>query len=321
MTATTAHRGLAKPRPDTVTLADAIEAWQRSMRSADKSAKTVAVYTYAVAKLADSVGADRALDQITRRDHEALFDALKTAGLAPASRSTVYRALRSFWKFVVEHDDLPVVKDPMNGLQGPSLTVKVVEFPSDSDVRAVLATCRPRSRHAYRAHRDEAIIRILASTGARLSEVAGLRLEDVDLPGQAIRVLGKGRRERWLPLDEATLVALKRYLDRERPRSPFADATDHVWIGPAGPMTPSGISQAYVARARAAGITTAQNVHALRHRWIATALGGGMSEGDVMSISGHRTRAMLDRYGAHTRSARAHESFRRLSASGAIPKL
>jgi hypothetical protein len=50
------------------------------MRSADKSAKRVAVYTYAVTKLADAVGTRRALDPITRRDHEALFDALKTAG-------------------------------------------------------------------------------------------------------------------------------------------------------------------------------------------------------------------------------------------------
>src|SRR5437762_5982491 len=106
---------LAKPLPDAVTLAEVAERWERSMRSDNKSERTITTYVYAMRWLIEHVGGDRPIDRITRDDHEALLDALRVRGWKPASLSTVYRPLRAFWKFVVEHDALPVSKDPMHG--------------------------------------------------------------------------------------------------------------------------------------------------------------------------------------------------------------
>lgn len=84
----------------------------------------------------------------------------------------------------------------MAGMELPRVPEKVMAFVTDDQLRRILATCRAKSRHAYRAHRDEAILRVLAGSGARLSEVTNLGLEEVDLLSQALRVTGKGRRER-----------------------------------------------------------------------------------------------------------------------------
>jgi site-specific recombinase XerD len=294
--------------------------WERSLRAADKSPRTIAAYRYAVDKLIAHVGS-RPIEAITRADHEALMSALQDQGLSAASRVAVYRPLRTFWRWALAHPDVPVARDPMAGMELPRVPEKIVEFVSDDELRRILATCRPKSRHAFRAHRDEAILRVLAGSGARLAEVANLRLEDVDLFGQALRVVGKGRRERWVPLNDGALTALKRYMERERPRSPFATTTDRLWLSSAGPMTPSGIAQMLAERGKAAGIARRVHPHELRHRFVATTLGAGLSEGDVMALTGHRTRSMLDRYGAFTRSARAQEAYRKAAASGAIASL
>ncbi len=312
---------LAKPVDTGPTLRDAMEMWRRSLVSANKSPKTVGIYLFAAEHLADQVSGLRPVEKITRADHEALLAKLQEKGWKPASISTVYRSLRSFWKFATEHDDLPVSKDPMNGMSAPKVEETTVKFVSDDELRAILKTCQSKSRHNYLGHRDEAIIRLLATTAARLSEIAELSLADIDLLGATVRVMGKGRRERFLPLDDPTLLALKRYLDKERPRHPAARATDRVWLARAGEMTPNGIGQMVAERGIRAAIGHRVHPHELRHRQIATLLGAGFSEGDVMALSGHRSRSMMDRYGRFTRAQRAHDAFRRATATGALPKL
>jgi integrase/recombinase XerC len=312
---------LAKPLPATVTLANAADLWHQSLRSDNKSPRTIHAYTYAIKTLTAFLGPDRPLDQITRADHERLMGDLFERGWKPASVSTVYRPLRSFWKWAARHDDMPVSKDPMNGMQAPVVPEKTVEFVTDDELRAIIKTCQSKSRHNYLGHRDEAIIRLLATTAARLSEITELTLSDVDLIGATVRVMGKGRRERFLPLDDATLTAVKRYLDKERPRHPSARSTDKLWLARAGQMTPSGIAQLVAERGVKASIGHRVHPHELRHRQIATLLGAGFSEGDVMALSGHRSRSMMDRYGRYTRSARAHDAFRRATAAGALPRL
>jgi site-specific recombinase XerD len=313
---------LAPPPPDFATLDEGLERWARSMRADNKAPKTIETYLYAGDHLARQVGRQARLDRITRTDHERLIDGLLDR-MAPATVSTIYRSLHSFWRFAVEHRELAVAHDPMDGMRPPTVPEVAVEFVTDEELRAILKTCHSKSRHNFLGHRDEAIVRLFATTAARLSEVATLTLGDVDLMGATVRVMGKGRRERYLPMDDATLTAVKRYLDRERPRHPAARGTDLVWLARAGAMTGNGIGQMIAQRGwKALGADHRRvHPHELRHRQIATLLGAGLSEGDVMAISGHRSRSMMDRYGAWTKSKRAHDAFRRSTAAGALPKL
>lgn len=306
-------------KPDSgVTIAESADSWRRSMVADNKAPKTISTYLFAIKRLVAYLG-DREVGKVTRKDHEAwLAHELET--LKPSSVATLYRSTRSFWKWAVDHDDMPVDHDPMNGMKAPMIPEQSVAFVTDDELRAMLASCKG-GRHNFMGHRDEAIIRLLATTAARLSEVANLTLHDVDLPGQVVEVVGKGRRPRLLPLDEPTFAALKLYLEKERPRHPASRTTDRVWLARAGIMTPNGIAQMVATRGLTAGVKHRVHPHEFRHRQIATLLGAGFSEGDVMSISGHRSRSMMDRYGAFTKSQRAHDAFRKASASGALPRI
>jgi site-specific recombinase XerD len=318
---------MAAPIPASATLAEARDLWRRSLEAANKAPKTIVTYLFAVDRLAGQVGADRPINKITRADHEATLLSLKGRGGAeaqPASVSTVYRSLRAFWGWVVTAEDLPVKRDPMNGMRGPIVPPKEVDMLSDAELRRVLATCKPRSRHAYLGHRDEAIIRMIATTGIRLAEVANLRVSDVDYlsPEPTFRVLGKGRRPRELPIDGDTLAALKLYLGPKKERSRHAAAgSDWLWLARGGQMSAGGIAQMFAVRGKAAGIARRVHPHELRHRFIHTLLSAGFSEGNVMAMSGHRSRSMMDRYGAISKSSRALAAFRDASTAGLLPKL
>ena len=226
--------------------------------------------------------------------------------MKPATVSSIYRPFRTFMNWCVAREYID--RSPFAKTKAP--TVPLVPPPAKSpvDVTRLISTCRSTSRHNYRGIRDEAILRLFATTGLRLSELATLTLDDVNLAvGQpGVTVLGKGRKVRTVPLDPATLDAMRAYLHRERVRHPDA-GSDAVWLAPKGAMTSSGIAQMVIDRGKRVGLDI--HPHSLRHFAIQQMLGAGISEGDTMSISGHSTRSMLDRYSAATKAERAQAAF------------
>jgi integrase/recombinase XerD len=303
---------LAAPTTETLTVAQVADAWRTSLRASDRSPKTLAIYEWALGKFLFHVGPDRDVATITPDDIEAMHAALKASGLSDSSRSGVDRPLRTFFAWAVKRGR--IAASPMDGVEKPKVKVQPVEFVSDDEWAAILRTTVERSRHAYRARRDRAILLILSTTGARLNEVATLRVQDVDLVTETITVMGKGGKVRVLPLLPEARDALKVYLTRERPRSDYR-TLPNLWLGPRGPMTGSGIAQMLGDRAKAAGITRSVHPHELRHRFVADALKGGLPDSLVMALTGHSTPAMLARYGAYTRQQDAMKAYRTYKAA------
>lgn len=144
---------------------------------------------------------------------------------------------------------------------------------SDVELRALLKACEGSD---FAARRDTAILRVFIDTGARLSEVANLKMDSVDLDDQTLTVLGKGARVRVLPIGAKTVKAVDRYLRVRR-----SDLSE-LWIGAKGPITPSGVAQMLRGRASQAGvghIHPHQFRHTFAHRWLA-AEGRGRPPGD-----------------------------------------
>jgi site-specific recombinase XerD len=301
-----------------LTLHDALERWYTSLQASEsvKSLRTIDAYRYATDKLVSSVGSQTPLEAVQPESLETLLASLKTAGASAATRQAVYRPIRTFLKWCVKRGHLSV--SPAEEVDAPKVPAQPIEFVTDAEWSAILATTESKSRWAFRARRDRAVLLMLATTGARLSEVAGLQVGEVDLEARSLLVHGKGGKDRVLPLLPEAHEAVSTYLRLERPRSPYSSTSDALWLASRGVLTPNGLAQMVAERGEAAGITKRRvHPHELRHRAIAGWLRAGMPDTLVMALSGHSTHAMLARYGAATRQEDAMAYLRSLAASAA----
>jgi site-specific recombinase XerD len=297
-------------RPDPGALPGRLVDWDRSLRAAGRSPATRKVYALAgrgFTRFLAEHGMPTAAIDVHREHVEAFLVDLADNGAAPATCATRYRALVQFFKWLAEEGE--ITRSPMVNMKQPSIPETPVPVLSEADLKALLATCaqgRPADR-SFVDHRDNAILRMLCDTGMRRSELAGLKVDDIDDVNDVAHVLGKGNRRRGCQYGSRTAEALHRYL-RWRQRHQHADASA-LWIGERGPLTGGGVALMLTRRARDAGLGRV-HLHQLRHTFAHQWLADGGTEGDLMRLGGWRSRQMLDKYGGSVADERARDAHR-----------
>ncbi len=266
-------------------LADAHAAYKDNLLSAGKAEATVTAYTKDVEQLVEFVGKQgkTQIDEVNADDIQDFKETLKKQRYTGKSISRKINSIKSFFRFMVAQGE--VDSNPATDIQHPKYETTPPRVLTKIEYRALRDACRGDER-MY------AIIEILLQTGMRISELANLKLEDVDLERNILDIVAqKTRGARKLPLNAAAKEALLNYLEirpRAREKTVFLTKTCR-------PFLVRNIRTAIDRYFRLAGIKNAK-VNDLRHTFIIEQLKAGTPLVYVSQLVGHKRITTTEKY-------------------------
>jgi integrase/recombinase XerC len=222
----------------------------------------------------------------TRVDIRAFLACLKRRGVKKSSVMRKLAAIRTLYRYLWRDGAIPA--SPAAGVATPKQDQPLPRALSVDAAKAVVET--PRGTGA-RALRDRAVLETFYSTGARLSELAGLNVGDIDRETGVVRLFGKGRKERIVPIGSKALAAIRAYSEALGVRHSGA-----LFVGESGRRLSSRtIARIVTAAGRTAG-EPETSPHTLRHSFATHLLEGGADLRAIQEMLGHASLATTQRY-------------------------
>lgn len=209
---------------------------------------------------------------------------------SPLSASSISRhlsSIRSFYRWMAEQN--LVAGNPAAGVSAPKAALQLPKALPLSTVEAILEGARLGP--PVQALRDSALVELLYGTGARVSEAVGLSVDDVALDAEfpVVRLLGKGERERMVPVGSYAALALEAYLSRSRPAlAAKGTGSAFLFLNLRGaPLSRQSAWEIIQRSAKSGGVAESVSPHTLRHSFATHLLEGGASIREVQELLGH----------------------------------
>lgn len=202
------------------------------------------------------------------------------------SAKTVHRkicAIRRFFRFLRKENKINF--DPVAEIDLPQVEKRLPHFASVDDIDKLISA--PAKANA-RGLRDVAIISLLYAAGLRVSELVSLKVYDLDLMRGFLKTLGKGKKERVVPINERAQAILVRYIDEARPQLLYHQESDLVFMRKHGlALSRQSVWKIIKKYARLAGIKGDLSPHQLRHSFATHLLEGGVNLRALQLMLGH----------------------------------
>ena len=214
------------------------------------------------------------------------FIAEKRNLLSPRSLARCLVSIRMFYRFLVSEGKID--SNPARFMGIPKMYQHLPDVLSRDEVEALLV--QPDT-HTIPGRRDKAMLELLYATGLRVTELIGLKMGNINLEAGYIRTIGKGSKERIIPMGTKAMDSLKEYLRNGRPsffgKDP-AKAGPYLFLNTRGrPMTRQGLWKIIRNHALKAGISKTVTPHTVRHSFATHLLEGGADLRSVQIMLGH----------------------------------
>jgi len=233
-----------------------------------------------------AAGADRRLEDLDRKALDAFVQQQRTRGQSPRSVARAVAAVRGFYRFLVL--DRCLERSPAEDLQPPPAWPALPKFLSIEEVDTLLAqpdTSTPLGL------RDRALIELLYATGMRVSELVGVRAADLHLDEQYLTCIGKGNKERLIPIGEQAAAWIEKYQASVRPvltRHAKGRATPQLFVNArGGPLSRVGFWKILKGYGRQASLPRTLSPHVVRHSFATHLLERGADLRAIQMMLGH----------------------------------
>ena len=273
-----------------------------ALLAARRAPRTVDAYRRDLAALADHLGKSPA--DATTEEIESWLADLRARGQAPSSIARRTAAARAFYRHLVLLGLR--VDNPASEIELPRRRARLPRTLSPAEVERLIGAANGTTP---RSLRDRALVELLYGAGLRVSEAVGLERGGVDLDNRLVRCVGKGDKERIVPLGREAADALRRYLSRGRPYLDRRHRPDLFLNAQGGALTRAGAFLILRRLAEKAGLDPKRvHPHILRHSFATHLLEGGADLRSVQEMLGHADLATTELY-THVSDRRRRDTY------------
>ena len=278
---------MSRPSPETEDIEEA--AWiadylNHLQAERGLSPHTIAAYRTDLSKLvAWAKEREQKLDRLKPADVASFIASLRAKGLSARSSARTIHGVRGFFKFLVREEEIP--DDPMENVRSPKAFKPLPRFLNRAQVEGLLEAPDLTTPFGLR---DKAILETMYASGLRASELIRLRTENIDADVGLLRIFGKGRKERLVPIGSSALAAIVRYEREGRAALVKRKRTPELFLNHAGgALSRMGLWLIVRRHATSTGVADILTPHVLRHSFATHLLENGADLRALQAMLGH----------------------------------